>query len=744
MHSDRFRLALRELKPSDWERFEQLASVFLAADFSALRTLAAPSGDSGRDGVIFAPTGDSHVAIQYSVAEDWRKKIRSTVKRLEDLDADIRILIYVTNQRIGADADALKSELLVQKGLVVDVRDSSWFLERGEADDARAGAAEKLAAVIVDPFLATEGVKRAGQALTNGESRAGLLYLTLQWEDDSREKGLTKLSYEALVKAALRDTTSERRLPRAAVQGAVALMIPTQSREVVNQHVDSALARMTKRLIRHWPKEDEFCLTFEEHQRLQERLASLRLAGDDFDTVVIETLSEQADALGYDRSEICAALGATARELVEKVLLARGELFAQAVVTGDLSRLDVRSVRDDVVAHIGGHGTSGIAGDVVGLLTSTVERVILEGPEGMQRYLRRFADSYTLLAFMRETPDVQDAVTKMFSRGEIWLDTTILLPLMAETLLEPEQRRFADLMRAATESGIELRVTSGVLEEVERHINRCRACLNTASARWIGRIPFLLSSFLSAGQPSSGFDSWIEIFAGRARPIDDIADYFKDTFGVVVKDLEEHADKANAELRGAVQEVWHAAHERRRGAGGAEIDAITLQRLVAHDVENYVGVIERRASERASPLGYTSWFLSLDPTAFAVREVLRDQLKERTPDSPVLSADFLANYLALGPSRRRLSKDAEQKLPVLLRGLDDLPQELLELADKARAAAAGLADRLIVRRVRDELDRAKRRQGTIAKEGIRGVETRIRTQLAANRLKTTNRSAESK
>lgn len=91
MHSDRFRLALRELKPSDWERFEQLASVFLAADFSALRTLAAPSGDSGRDGVIFAPTGDSHVAIQYSVAEDWRKKIRSTVKRLEDLDADIRI-----------------------------------------------------------------------------------------------------------------------------------------------------------------------------------------------------------------------------------------------------------------------------------------------------------------------------------------------------------------------------------------------------------------------------------------------------------------------------------------------------------------------------------------------------------------------------------------------------------------------------------------------------------------------------
>ena len=33
---------------------------------------------------------------------------------------------------------------------------------------------------------------------------------------------------------------------------------------------------------------------------------------------------------------------------------------------------------------------------------------------------------------------------------------------MAEALLEPEQRRFADLIGAATESGLELKVTAGV------------------------------------------------------------------------------------------------------------------------------------------------------------------------------------------------------------------------------------------------------------------------------------------
>jgi hypothetical protein len=229
---------------------------------------------------------------------------------------------------------------------------------------------------------------------------------------------------------------------------------------------------------------------------------------------------------------------------------------------------------------------------------------------------------------------------------------------------------------------------------------------------------------------------------GAARPLKSIAEYFRDELGVVVRNLDDEVSKANAELRAAVQEVWYAAHERRRGAGNADIDPITLQRLVAHDVENYVGVSQRRSSEKASPLGYTSWFLSLDPTAFVVRNVLRDQLKERTPDSPVLSADCLANYLALGPSRRGLSKEAEQRLPVVLRGLDDLPQDSLDVAEEARTAAAGLPDRLIVRRVRDALDRAKRQRGQIVQEGIQGVERRIRAQLEAKWARPGNVSSE--
>ena len=204
MKTERFRLALRELKASDWERFETLGSTYLASEFPSLRTLASLSGDSGRDGTLFALAGNE-IAIQYSVSQDWRQKIRRTMQRLNEAFPDtVHVLVYVSSRRIGAAADELKHELLKHHRIHLDVRDETWFVDRVNSDDARQEAAEELARVVADPFLASEGiVKRKAHALSSMEARTGLLYLALQWEDTTREKGLTRLSYEALYSCAI-------------------------------------------------------------------------------------------------------------------------------------------------------------------------------------------------------------------------------------------------------------------------------------------------------------------------------------------------------------------------------------------------------------------------------------------------------------------------------------------------------------------------------------------------------------
>jgi hypothetical protein len=93
----RLELALKNLKPSDWERFERLASTFLASEWPTIRTMAAAGGDGGRDSELFTPEGSANVVIQYSVQETWPEKIRKTAKRLRETFPDSKILVFVSN-----------------------------------------------------------------------------------------------------------------------------------------------------------------------------------------------------------------------------------------------------------------------------------------------------------------------------------------------------------------------------------------------------------------------------------------------------------------------------------------------------------------------------------------------------------------------------------------------------------------------------------------------------------------------
>lgn len=111
MHRNRFEFALERLDSGDWQKFEQLASTFQAAEYPSLRTMASPSGDRGRDAVLFSPSDDSSVLFQYSVTKNWQTKIRQTAKRISEEFDEPAMLIYVTNQLIGAQADDLRRDL---------------------------------------------------------------------------------------------------------------------------------------------------------------------------------------------------------------------------------------------------------------------------------------------------------------------------------------------------------------------------------------------------------------------------------------------------------------------------------------------------------------------------------------------------------------------------------------------------------------------------------------------------------
>ena len=230
------------------------------------------------------------------------------------------------------------------------MRGRNWFLERAELGEERQNAAERLIDRIAHPYLLEEQViKKASSALTSQEARAALLYLGLQLKDDITEKGLTKLSFDALVRAALRHTHSDNRTARAQVHRTIQAYLPSDNEERLKQQVDAALKRLTKRYIRYWQKEDEFCLTYEEHQRMLSKLAENENEETVFNSEIAKLCQECVADIKEANQDNLVDLQTRVPRVIEKLFLRRGEAFVSAVITGNLDCIGFENLMDIIL-----------------------------------------------------------------------------------------------------------------------------------------------------------------------------------------------------------------------------------------------------------------------------------------------------------------------------------------------------------------------------------------------------------
>jgi hypothetical protein len=309
---------------------------------------------------------------------------------------------------------------------------------------------------------------------------------------------------------------------------------------------------------------------------------------------------------------------------------------------------------------------------------------------------------------------------KLFSHGTIWVDTTVLLPLFAEQLDDDDkQRRLTRVFNSCTNAGVELRVTSGVLQEINAHMNYALSCSQHQPGDWRGRIPYLYYQFLHSGQSPLEFRKWISIFRGMERPEDDLAQFLSELFGMKRQDLAEEALQVADELRWAADRLWTTAHESRR-QNSQQIDDATTRKLIQHDIETYLGVISLRQKENVSELGYRHWLLTLDRNAWEIRDHLKKEFSSETPPSPLMSLSFLLNNMTFGPVRNLIGKANELTLPLILdvEMSESLPHDIIEIADGVRHENESLPEFVIRRKVRDAIDRARRRRGTVGYSSI--------------------------
>lgn len=322
--------------------------------------------------------------------------------------------------------------------------------------------------------------------------------------------------------------------------------------------------------------------------------------------------------------------------------------------------------------------------------------------------LRTTSDAYCLQFALQQTSDVQTALRKVISGTNLLVDTSVLIPCMAERLLPREQQRLSNLLRGARQSGCKLIVGDDVLNEVDTHLDRIRYAYRVRTERLISRLgardaaafeAALIRAYLEgheAGRFGGSFDDYVELFKARSDPLQDLIEYLHEELSVDYDQMDAERRQVGDEGLAELFDDWKQSKRRRPW-----VDEAAFETLVLHDVRAFLLIERMRQQQRSSgSYGHRWWWLVLDGSAFRFDRIRRG----RGGGHVCMSPEFFARYVSLVPKPATAQADL---LPVCLEvaELGFVPPELREEAIQAYESSRDLPEYLRRRRLRELVNR---------------------------------------
>ncbi len=523
------------------------------------------------------------------------------------------------------------------------------------------------------------------------------------------------MSFEAFALASLRNTGPDNRKALQEVLDDVAQEFATHERERVDQLTKAALRRLRdNRRITVSVSEATYALHHTERERLAVLATQSTLDAEALDLDLTDHLGQAAEALDYPEAKLNKPLmSAVLRRVFEEIAIEYGNAFAEAVRRDsvDIPRTDVY----DIVERLLINDARTLSRleikqlDSFNLLAEAATQTLLSPAPKVARYLHDLSEVYTVRAFLRQAPDVQRVVDKLFSRGELVLDTTVVLPVFVETLLPEAQQIYTNLLKGAKSAGMSLSCTAGVFNEAATHLKNSLLS-HRLGARWEGPIPMVLDRWRSL-RPHDDVRAFIEGFLGE-EPERDVEDFLRHTLGIERRDFNVDVERDfDLRTRSRLTELWR---ERKRAPSNVDVDL-----LLRHDVEMYLGVLTARKKQSSSVIGHEAWWVTLETNALALRRLAQEENIHLGSD-PVMHPNFLSHLLAIGPARRKLTRDERSHLPILVT-MQASPwgmPELSEVASEIRAEYAGRPEYFLRRKLRERINVLKSGRGALTEGEI--------------------------
>lgn len=655
--------------------FEEFAKQFVAASQDSLDFV--PIGgthDGGIDGLecTWSPAGRVKKTVyQFSIESDSHAKIRRTLKRLKETVPDCRQLYYATNREVR-DQHRLIDQVIDEFELQLTIFDVQWFCVHINNSPKTIDVFRRFEQQHIHAY------ERSSKFIETFDLKDPRIYVYLRQQiesrhvvyRDSQSVYLDEILMDSLILFALEGTDPNNGMLRSRQEIENRILEITDLKKAwISDLLPKRLAILSKkpRRIHHHRQEDRYCIPYETRLEIAER--------NMVDHELMEHFQKTLSVLLDDtfRWEQLGTSAVKPIDLAMRVLhglfYKQGLEFAQFVSTGDRGIFIDQALNEIIQEKI---SESGIPvrnrEDVRLALLEVFRQLVYKGDEKQKEFLYKLSMTYNMLFLLQIDPTLAKYFDRIAGELRIYVDSSILIPAMAECFLESHNQRYTNLLRSARDAGIMILVNNYVLKEIEMHLRNAKYIYkrdyennedlyeNIDCLILIDQILIRAYFYIKNEKGFTGFQEFMEHFVSWGMHGDvrgELVLWLEDQFGI--RYIEKDVEIDLAEVERLTQAL--TPKKINRDSNRARTDAKQLLTIYKLRKDN-------NETSETGIFGYKTWWLTSDVTSQRAFQEIADQGENTT--TPYIRADYIYNYISLAPSKKHVDGIFQQMFPTLL------------------------------------------------------------------------------
>ena len=652
----------------DGNIFENFAKDFLSKFLGYQFVPVGGLHDKGIDGFqhTFNRSGSTKVIYQFSIQKSYRRKIADSLDKLKSNKIRYDQLVFVTNQAIPS-IDLYKDNLIQKYRKAINIFDLEWFAVHVNDSENTVRSYQ----IFIDSYL--HQFNRPGQSfqIANLVDDPRLYTYLRQKVDEQHDRHkLGEILVDTLIMYSLEDTDPEegRFLNKDQIVQHIKTLVKFDPQQIESL-VDKRLTILSKkpRRIHYHKTVDGYCLDYEERIRIQNDNLNDAATFKEYlsdtkkliDRIVPKELRDTVD------------FQVLINDLLNTLYYKQGIEFSDFVLHGSTSQAFEKNLPDFISELVDSRQLAQRLTEIKQFLLSMIRVIVYSGTPSQKSFLRRLSLTYSMLFLLQCDPKLCTYFSALASKLNIYVGTSIIIPALSERFLEPQNRRYTNLLNNAQKTGVKLWVNDPILQELVSHFKMIRQIYQnsyegndniyrTESA--MQTIPhIMIKAYYYALRESNvtNFRQYVSTFVSPAmnRLREDLTLWLSTEFGIRYE--------SNSSL-GIQIDANHINQIASKLAAYKGEDATSPKWKSKTDAEVILTIfaVRERNNEISTSgiFGYKTWWLTSD----VYTQMVAAEIAGKYAVTCYMRPDFLHSYVSLAPTKGQIEDAFTAFFPTLL------------------------------------------------------------------------------